>query len=322
MQTLARKRSADEKEDALVRCRALETLAHASDGVSLGILMRALAGSELEARRSASVALGEFEHSLVLPRLQTAFELEREVMTRGFLLIAIGRQGGPDACDFLQHALRKGPKALRPWSALALGVLARSTEKCSSEASIALRREYAREGNRHNASAFLLAMGIAGDESAVPVIRKAMKAGSVDTRVFAAQALSMIGGREAQHVLYRRLKIEKAPKARVAMAESLGYLGFAGDNDLLFSVLMERRDLDDMRALARAFGWLKGRDAVERLVGLSKGERVPKPVQATAIVSLGLALSRSPELVLAKLGRKTNFTLIPEWLDESLVRAL
>ena len=61
-----------------VRCRAVETLRTRTDDESLKALLHHLSGRSLELRRSAALALGEFDHDLALQPLMTAAEVENE----------------------------------------------------------------------------------------------------------------------------------------------------------------------------------------------------------------------------------------------------
>ena len=72
------------------------------------------------ARITAAFALGQIADPLALPALQTGYDLEGEPVTRGFLLLSIGEQGGDPARAFLGSELEEGPQIMQPWSALAL----------------------------------------------------------------------------------------------------------------------------------------------------------------------------------------------------------
>jgi hypothetical protein len=109
----------------------------------LGKLQHHLSGARLDERRSAALALGSFHDTLALPALQTAYELESEPLTRGFVLVSIGRRGGPEARAFLLRTLAQAEGGDRHWAALALGLLGRTDGELSIRAAIraALKRE-------------------------------------------------------------------------------------------------------------------------------------------------------------------------------------
>src|SRR5213075_2801225 len=89
------KRLAANERDPALRCRAIESLGNHGDDKVMGPLMRELSGRNLAARRSAALALARVGSDLATPGLMTAFELEKEQLTRGFLLLAIGQRGEP-----------------------------------------------------------------------------------------------------------------------------------------------------------------------------------------------------------------------------------
>ncbi|MHC5072283.1 MAG: HEAT repeat domain-containing protein, partial [Planctomycetota bacterium] len=171
MQALSRQ-LADARQVSLdLRCRALESLCRAGDDASLDVLARATRGTKLEARRSAALALGTIRHPGAMAEMFAAHQQEHEHLTRAFLLISIGRQGGAKARRFLVNSIRTGPKTLRPWAALGLGLAARQqATDVDADLVDALRAAYRAEKSHHARGAYLIALGLARDVGSLPEI--------------------------------------------------------------------------------------------------------------------------------------------------------
>jgi len=300
-----------------VRARAIERLGTLSSGKAMPALQRTLAGPRLELRRSAALALAEVQHDLVLPRIMTAFELEKEPLTRGFLLLAIARQGGEKATKFLTRQLTRGPRALRPWAALALGLAAREGDRAALPP---LRKA---ELSKSDQGAVWLALGLARDEESVPVLKTALgKLGSPRVRSHAATALALIGGERARHALLSRQVDEGSPGVKVVIAQCLGVMGHDEDAVVLLETLKGATRPEYSGVMAVGLGY-HGADAT--LTGLTDllGERNLDPVvRGTTISAIGLLLDRRPGLEFTALSRRTNFAIAPSWLYPALLSTL
>src|SRR5678815_11649 len=110
----------------------------------------------MDVRRSAALAMGDVKNPLALAPLQTAFEMEAEPMTRAFTLISIGRQGGPEAREFLLDVLEHGERTMRPWCALALGILAHGNN--DADVRSALRAKSAEVKSHDDLAAFWICL--------------------------------------------------------------------------------------------------------------------------------------------------------------------
>lgn len=300
--------------DPVVKARAMERLPATVGVDAMASLQRSLVDRKLELRRSAAVALGGVDSDLVLPRLMTAYELEEESLTRGFLLLSIAERGGAHAVPFLRTELRDGPQRLRPWAALALGMVAYDSEVPEARAALAGAQVETRD-----AGALWLARGMAHDYSALPDLRTALDdADSPMTRAYAATALGLLGGDHARYALLARARVETVPQVRVYIVQSLGLIGHSADADFIVTCAREMRHPGLQVLLAVALGF-HGTEAV--LDGaeaqLLDKDATPAAV-ATSIASIGLLLDREPGLALPQLSRRTNFAVMPGWLKEIL----
>jgi len=312
-ENLARDRNAPDP----VRARALEQLAVLEDAKALRTLQQALAGSRLALRRSAALALREVEHDLVLPRLMTAYELEKEPLTRGFLLLSIAGHGGEKAVRFIAKELADGPKTLRPWAALALGLAAREGDHLARAALVGVELPGADQG------AIWIARGLAADSDAIPALRAALeKTGSPRARSHAATALALIGGERSRHALLSRIGVEYSAPVRVWIAQCIGLLGRDEDSDVLIGALMESRRPEHTGVLAVGLAYHGSAATLKGLTELLGAGEVHPVARATAVTAIGLLLDRRPGLEFPALSRRTNYASAPAWLFPVLLSTL
>jgi len=321
LEKLALELALDETLSPSVRCRAVEALGSARDPKTLAKLQTILSGPRLDLRRSAAIALGVTRDASVLPALQTAHELEAEGLTRGFVLIAIGRIGGAKAHAFLVKVLESGENGQKRWAALALGVLARGTN--DPETSKLLRASWEREKNSEARAAYWLACGLVRDESAIPGLAYEL-GGAADPRqrMYAATALSLMGGSRSAEILRERLPRETNPMARVAITQALGILGESQDVRGMRSALEKLAEpgLQGIAATALAFHGTP--EALAQLAELSQSDSGARVRRAASIEGLGLLLAREKPLALSDLSRRMNYTVMPDWAQAMFLTLL
>jgi HEAT repeat protein len=312
---LARELAFDGAQSWPVRSRAIEALQHARDATTLGQLQHLLSGSQMELRRSAALALGEYDHDLVVAGLLTAHDLEKESMTRSYTLVSLGRQGGVKARERLVDALDSSDGAERAWAALGLGILAREAgdPSLASELAPALKRVKL-VGER---PAYWLALGLARADGAFEVLsRELVDAKDPQARMYAAQALALLGGERAHSILRERLAAERSDLARSQIALALGVLGRREDVEAIAKSLAGLGDPMLQRQVASALAFHGTSDALVRLGAMLADEKLDAAVRASAIDGLGMLLGKTPPLALAATARSSNPTLQPPWLRE------
>jgi HEAT repeat protein len=324
---LARDLVADEDADPALRCRATETLGQAGDAAELPSLTHLLGDGQLEVRRSAALALCGLRHSLAVPALETAYELEEEPVARGFLLLAVAEQGGDGAREFLVKAARGGPQAARPWAALGLGLLARSLDepgdavqqKARAAICTTLREGLSTEANHSAIGAWMLAAGIARDTQIVPPLRDAMiRSKDQRLRMFAALSLAMIGDTESRPLMLEQLELEQAPLAIIGLTQALGAFGVAEDGPALVEAVHEMRAPSTQALLAVALAFHGSESAVTGLMAVARDETASSAARAAAVDGLGLLLDRQPGLMLQEVAADSNFSVFPDWVNGML----
>jgi len=312
LEKLALELALDDAQSPSVRCRATEALGSATDPATLSKLQTLLSGPRMDLRRSAAIALGATHNAAVLPALQLAHELEAEGLTRGFVLIAIGRVGGAKAHAYLSKVLAQGENGQRRWAALALGVLARGTN--DPETSKLLRAAWDREKNAEAKGAYWLACGLLRDEAAIPGLAKELaSAADPRQRMYAATALSLIGGARAAEILRERLPKESNSMARVGIAQGLGILGEHQDVEAMRSALDQLAEPGLQAIAATSLAFHGSPESLAELGDISQSEAGARVRRAASIEGLGLMLARGKPLALADLSRQMNYTVMPDW---------
>jgi HEAT repeat protein len=305
-------------EPPQVRARATEALGKGESADVLSALLDALNGRDVGTRRSAALALGEVPAALA--PLMTGYEGESEPLARGFALLSIGRHGGADARDFLARELEHGPVAMRPWCALALGILAERDD--DAEACALLRAAYPDENVRSARGAYLLAMGIGRDTDAADLLIAALAAKDAPTRAHAALGLGLIGGERARTALRTVLVAETTPIVRTSAAQALALQHQPADADVLLRELASARSPLLRAQVAAALGLHGTPEAVHGLLAALEGDGLAGESRAAACAGLAVALSGRDRIALGTVSAWSDYTAFPTWLLELLQQPL
>jgi HEAT repeat protein len=314
---LAVRLSCDPDLEVDLRCRAVESLAGDSGRDTLVKLFDAAAAADLQVRRAAASALGRRLDRFAVQPLQTAAEVEREPLARGFALVSLGRQQSDEGRQFLLHVLQKGKKTQRSWAALGLAIAVRN--RVDDEARVAIRAGFRNERNQSEKGAYALAIGIAKDREAIAELRSAIDhASDAMLRCAAATALGAVGGDEARALLKERALQDVSCVVRAAAAEALGEIGVAADGGFLAEVLAHEPWPEPQASALRGMAKIGNEESCRRLLALLAAHGTRSDVRRHAIESLGRMLSRTADDELARLGRQSNYTVYPDWLVVTL----
>ncbi len=314
---LASEISRDEKESAIARARAVENLAGSTDPKLLSVLIHHLGSAKLDLRRSAALALGKFQSPMALAPMQTAFEMEKDILTKGFLAIAIGQQGGVQAKGFLLNVLKKENSNLRPWIVLSLGSMARRVQDPEIQKELAIA--YREERNQENRGAVLLALGLSRSVEAFPLLKESLlESGSGNTRSLAGFGLSLLGDESSHELLRNAIPQEKCLPTRAVLAQALAFFGSPADFSLLAATVTEMNAPTAQADAAKALAFHGSVDSVQELTRIFRDEKQSAIMRAAAADALGLILSPFESYPLAKLYQQSNFTVFPLWLTELL----
>jgi hypothetical protein len=258
-----------------------------------------------------------------------------EPQARAFTLMAVaqagGRYGTGAAQDGIEHAraflveqLLDGRKWLRPWAALASGVLAWNIQQREGAHPVleTLRRVLGRglqDERRHESiGAYALAAGLARDLDSTTHLMKLLEKSLPDTtRGEVALALALLGHAEAVEPL--RTIVQEAryrPELLRLGAIALGILGDKDVGSLLAGMLSDARSLATQSAIASALGYVGDRRAIDPLLALLQSRLATERARAFAAVALGNVADKEVLPWNAKLGVGINYRAAPPSLSD------
>jgi len=312
LEAAALRLAADADEAPSVRCRAIEALSSSKDPAVLTLLQALVRDGRIDERRSAALALGALENTLALAALTAAAGHENEPLTRGFLLVSIGRRGDPAAREFLTRALASASAGERPWAALALGLHARSDAEPALRN--ALREALKAEKNRASHGAYWLALGLARDLGARSLLRDALVSGAdARQRMYASTALALIGDEDSALVLRERVQVEDNPFLRATFAGALGLFGQERDAGVLGDAIGRLKDPELQGLTATALALHGTRPALQSLRTHAADADAPGARRAAAIEGLSMMLGRSAPYTFTEISRQANYTVFNDW---------
>ena len=318
--------SAQDQAPAARSC-AMAALAVEASGANLKALLEGLGSRRLAARRAAALALRGADRDSVSGPLRTAYELESELLTRGFLLLSIGDVGGTVTANraesrFLLRELLSGSKPLRAWAALGLGRLLGSADKTTvdaktrTEIGLALRHGFKREKNHDNRGAYLIAMGLAGDDDALSVLVSTLRDDKNSfVRSLAADGLALLGDPRGLPALREGLVEDSCAFVRAAVAEALGRLGERSDAKRLAAAFDVADDQLLRSRIVAGLGELASKEALHEVLRLAAAKTTDDTVRAAAYRSLGNLLAQNATPPMAQLSADADFTMFPQWIQ-------
>jgi HEAT repeat protein len=314
LEKLAFELASDEKLSMPVRCRALEAVARVGTDEAFALVEKALTGPALELRRSAAISLALTRHARASAVGKAALEHENEPVTRGFIALSLGRLADPTAIATLIERVA-GDSVDRPWTALGLGLAVRQTGDAAALA--ALRKAAINERNSDARPACWVALGLARDESSLPLLEAEISSTSDPIRThYVATAYALIGTQAARDVLAARIAVEKKPMARVSLAFALGVLGRASDAAPIVEAASTLREPQLQALSAVSLGYLGALESVGPLTARLGAKSASTASRAGACAALGILLARYEPLVLAKASHSSNYTIYEAWMDE------
>jgi hypothetical protein len=295
----------DREEAWQVRAHTATAVARLHEGASdeLGdLILRELQGAVRkqskapeEVRRSALLGLSRLGtasgNKLDTEVRATLVRAAREgpVTSRCFALLALGRAGGhrgtgeepmagTDAArKELLDAVTRWKGTLRPWAALALGLLERGVREsggqCSLETVRTLESRLRKGGSPSEEAALGIALGLCGDPSAYEAVAEAFGEVRDDTaRGSLAVGLGLLGDPRAVEALEAVLK--ESEHRPVLFQECAIALALIGDRTLvprLVERLEAAKDITTRAAIAGALGYVGDERCVDAFLELLAG---------------------------------------------------
>jgi len=254
-------------------------------------------------------------------------ELERRFGMIGLALVSSrpGRGESPwanvgHARDVLLHQLLEGKRAVRPWAALALGVLghglASQGQTLDPEVELSLRTAIATNRTTDGLGAYAIAAGLLRSAECVePLLRHLRDVRNDAVRAHCALGLGMIGDQRAVEGLTAAILERRcSPGLRAELGLALGLLGEGGSVGALKERLEASRDLEERIGIVRALAGIGDDAALEVLVGRYSDEQVEPSERAVIAVGLGMLCDSDVVPWHARLARGTNYHACPPTL--------
>ncbi len=275
-------------------------------------------------RQSCVIALGEIARpndADVDRRIRAALQRTAgfgEEASRRLALVALARGAGKadareaavrDAANFLEQSLASSQNRIRPWAAVALGVLAHELQRNAlpvpGDIPAALRSGLERARTTDEFAACALGAGLSGDASLAEPLVAGLSSYKDDTaRGMAALGLGLMHASSAVPAL---LAVLDEPVHRPAVhgraALALGMLGEDALVPQLVAKLSAATNPEARASYARAIGGIGSPAALEALVALVGDTAAPLPARRKALQSLGTLAARD--------GPRWNVTLGP-----------
>jgi len=312
------------EQDDMLRMYIAAALGRLGSRAAIPALSRALLDREKEVRRQAVLSLGGLvrpEDGKMVKLLLKVLTTDRDSVTRGFAAVSLGEIGADSAADALLYTYRKGDSVEVPFAALGLGILARASGKAAVVEKIGgfLRGQLKASGNSAERRVLAIAVGLAGDRSAVPILLKILSSGGdAELRGYAAIALGLIGDERAakdlravldgkgDHILQR--------KAAIALAR----IGDPAAVDALFKLLREGKSQFARGSAAMALSFGLHPIQAKPLVEVLANEGEPDAIRTLAALALGRIAEDRPLPSLARLGERLNTVQKLDAISEAL----
>ena len=279
-------------------------------------------------RQSCVIALGEIAQpgeadldKRIRATLQRTAGFGEEA-SRRLALVALARGAGKagaresavrDAAEFLEASLLSSQNRIRPWAAVALGVLAHDLRKNGAavpgDVLVSLRSGLDRARTTDEFAACALGAGLAGDASLSEPLIAGLGSYKEDTaRGMAALALGMMRASAAVPAL-RAVLDEPVHRAAVHGRAALG-LGMLGDDQLVPELVTKLRattDIEVQASLVRVIGGIGSPDSLAALLSIVGNTSGPVPARRAAMQALGMLAAGDGPRWNATLGPSQNY---------------
>jgi HEAT repeat protein len=284
--------------------RLAEANAGATDPDDIAFLEDVLTNAGSAAlRRSAALALASAApdsdnpgSDAVVRALGRKLGKGKDRLTRCFAAIALGHMGGTRAHQLLSSAIVREKQELQVYCALGLGIACGALEAREGSDPELLRSglQYLRVGFERMRSpdskgGFAIALGIAGDGAAGPMLLEAYRdIRSTRFRSDCAVALGMVGHDAAAGMLLDAMNgKDSPPQLREHAAVGLGLMGSRQVVQPLVKALVKEKSHYALTAITQAVGLVGDRSAIGPLTDMLDPARNPAHLRTYACWALG-----------------------------------
>lgn len=299
-------------EPSLVRCAAVDALGRIGDRTAAPVVLRFLENRDPspEVRVSAAQAIGHLAQASdreTVRLLERILNRDGNHLVRHFLLLSMGRIGGPSAQLVLENTLAKRRGEERCFAALGLGLLVRSQPSSSAMTSLLHHLHKTRAVDEQRAIA--AALGISAHPVALEALDDtALRAATPTLRQTALQALKVHGHPDAIRTLEHSVKTEKDPSVLKQAALSLGQIDPVATNHLVRCLSDPERGTAIVRVpLLLALGHTGDPQALPILLDVLQTRGVSIREREAATWALGMVFDPDRRKVTSPIGFSTNF---------------
>ncbi len=302
----------DRGEPALVRAAAVAALGSLKDRSAAPVVVALLEerDHDAEVRAAAALAVGELvvagDGDLVRA-LVRARDREGNATVARFLLLSLGRIGGPHAEIEIERALERTSADERVFAELAQGLIARSSGSPQKLAPLvdALRAVRVQDER----CALLCALGLSALPQAVDLVaEETLKAGAPEVRRAGIVALQLLGKPTCLSVFQKLLLDDDAPEVRVQAARALARLDPAAASTLVHALGSSRqRATGERAALIMSLGFTRDPSVLEPLLDLLRERGHPSQEREAATLALGLVYDTRRAAPSARIGEARSF---------------
>lgn len=345
----------DKTNPPLIRAHAPTALARLSSGAPSDLratcakkMLEALSDQEREGneiQQSCVLALGQIGTSEktkldteIREALKHVGDNGKDLQAKCFAMIALGQVGGRfrstegveqgirDVRNYLLTNVTKGKSAVRPWAALAVGIMEHAIlnngqggQTPSADVKAVLRAALKGCADPQQLGAYAIAEGVCQDIEAKDILReKLASVAGDDAKGYVAVALGLMGAREALddiQVIVRGSKYKSALMKQAAIA-----LGLLGDKDLvpeLVKVLADAKALATQAAIASALGFIGDSRSIDPLAEMLRNGHITPSARGFAAVALGIVADRADLPCISKISANINYRANTATLTDS-----
>jgi HEAT repeat protein len=288
-------------------------LSKARDPGSKAYILQAMRDPRFDVRAAAAIAAGRVikpDDKEGVKALSHALDAEPHTLPTRFLVIALGRVGGPELASKLSKEYGTGDKVRRAFTALALGMAG------ATDVSGRLRQDVLGATEDRLKGAYVIALGLLKDPDAFAAVSQIAQGRTNDELLsYCAWFFALAQNLKAVPILERILGQSRDFPAQEAAASALGILGSVESQRALTAILTGNGPESGRKAAAIGLGRMRDERAVDALLRVAKGGESPF-VRAAAISALGSVARRTNMHPLARVAIDAYYGLQNEAIDD------
>jgi len=314
---ILRKELDAKRHDDSVRAFIALSLGRVEDRESLTRLTRMVRrDAEVGLRRSAAIALGKIANEndqKAVDALFAAMRGDADPVTRHFAAVALGQMAGDAIKARLRARYPKAGSLDRPFVALALGIAG------DLKAAPLLRKALAKGRDESNRGGLCMALALMGDTDAAPLLEAQIgQRGRPWLQSYAALGLGLLGHRESIPLLREKLDSFNESRIRMNFGVALGLLHDPQAEAFFKEVLRGDGSLYERSSAAMSLAVLRINTAMPDLVEVYRDPHEKDMVRAFSVVALGVLADPSPVPKLSRMSIDNNYSISVDPLNEVL----